>query len=71
MCLIHAAALVAEYLYLLESKPYLPVGCVSFKVSIHHSLQLYDPGPHILQRISPNVVEESAMSEDNLSPVSK
>lgn len=34
MCLVHAAALVAEYLYLLESKSYLPVGCVTFEVSI-------------------------------------
>jgi len=32
MCLVHAAALVAEYLYLLESKSYLPVGCVAFEV---------------------------------------
>ena len=30
-CLIHASALVAEYLSLIENKPYLPVGCASFK----------------------------------------
>ena len=30
-CLIHAAALVAEYLSMIENKPYLPVGCASFK----------------------------------------
>ena len=51
MCLVHGAALVAEYLFLLEGKPYLPVGCVAF------------------QKLSPNVLEESAISEDTLNPV--
>lgn len=32
-CMVHAAALVAEYLALLEDSRYLPVGCVSFQVS--------------------------------------
>lgn len=52
MCLVHAAALVAEYLYLLEGKSYLPVGCVAF------------------QKLSPNVLEESAVSDDVITPVS-
>ena len=52
MCLVHGAALVAEYLFLLEGRPYLPVGCVAF------------------QKLSPNVLEESAVSDDVLSPVS-
>ena len=52
MCLVHAAALVAEYLYLLEGKPHLPVGCVAF------------------QNLSPNVLEESAISDDVVTPVS-
>jgi dedicator of cytokinesis protein 6/7/8 len=30
-CLVHAAALVAEYLAMIENQPYLPVGCASFK----------------------------------------
>jgi hypothetical protein len=30
-CLIHAAALIAEYLAMIENKSYLPVGCASFK----------------------------------------
>lgn len=51
MCLVHAAALVAEYLYLLEGKPHLPVGCVAF------------------QNLSPNVLEESAVSDDVVTPV--
>ena len=51
MCLVHGAALVAEYLFLLEGRPYLPVGCVAF------------------QKLSPNVLEESAVSDDVLSPV--
>ncbi|XP_009990532.1 PREDICTED: dedicator of cytokinesis protein 8, partial [Tauraco erythrolophus] len=50
MCLVHAAALVAEYLSMLEDRNYLPVGSVSF------------------QNISPNVLEESAVSDDILSP---
>uniref|UniRef100_A0A8C0XMT3 Dedicator of cytokinesis protein 8 n=1 Tax=Castor canadensis TaxID=51338 RepID=A0A8C0XMT3_CASCN len=50
MCLVHAAALVAEYLSMLEDHSYLPVGSVSF------------------QSISSNVLEESAISEDTLSP---
>lgn len=32
MCLVHAAALVAEYLSMLEDRNYLPVGSVSFQV---------------------------------------
>ncbi|XP_054254002.1 dedicator of cytokinesis protein 8 [Indicator indicator] len=50
MCLVHAAALVAEYLSMLEDRNYLPVGSVNF------------------QNISPNVLEESAVSDDVLSP---
>jgi len=51
MCLVHGAALVAEYLFLLEGKPYLPVGCIAF------------------QKLSPNVLEESAVSDDVVNPV--
>nr|XP_032636262.1 dedicator of cytokinesis protein 6 isoform X2 [Chelonoidis abingdonii] len=49
-CMVHAAALVAEYLSMLEDSRHLPVGCVSFQV------------------ISSNVLEESAVSDDVLSP---
>nr|XP_033779450.1 dedicator of cytokinesis protein 6 isoform X8 [Geotrypetes seraphini] len=49
-CLVHAAALVAEYLNMLEDCRYLPIGCVGF------------------QSISVNVLEESAVSDDILSP---
>uniref|UniRef100_A0A672GK90 Dedicator of cytokinesis 6 n=1 Tax=Salarias fasciatus TaxID=181472 RepID=A0A672GK90_SALFA len=49
-CLVHSAALVAEYLNMLEDCRYLPIGCVSF------------------QNISSNVLEESAVSDDVLSP---
>lgn len=31
-CLIHSAALVAEYLHMLEDRQHLPVGCVKFEV---------------------------------------
>lgn len=31
-CLVHSAALVAEYLSMLEDCRYLPVGCVTFQV---------------------------------------
>lgn len=51
MCLVHGAALVAEYLFLLEEKSYLPVGCIAF------------------QKLSPNVLEESAISDDTVNPV--
>ncbi|XP_072019097.1 dedicator of cytokinesis protein 7-like isoform X1 [Amphiura filiformis] len=49
-CLVHAAALVAEYLHMLEDRTHLPVGCVTFG------------------RITPNVLEESAVSDDVVSP---
>ncbi|XP_033636293.1 dedicator of cytokinesis protein 7-like isoform X4 [Asterias rubens] len=49
-CLVHAAALVAEYLHMLEDRPYLPIGCVTF------------------EKISCNVLEESAVSDDVVSP---
>ncbi|XP_067028614.1 dedicator of cytokinesis protein 7-like isoform X1 [Acropora muricata] len=50
MCLVHTAGLVSEYLSMLEDKPELPIGCVSF------------------EKISPNVLEESAISDDVVSP---
>ncbi|RXG71099.1 Dedicator of cytokinesis protein 7 [Armadillidium vulgare] len=50
MCMVHSAALVSEYLYMLEDRPHLPIGAVTFS------------------RISPNVLEESAVSDDVLSP---
>ncbi|XP_047738300.1 dedicator of cytokinesis protein 7 isoform X2 [Hyalella azteca] len=50
MCLVHSAALVSEYLYMLEDRPHLPVGATSFHA------------------ISPNVLQESAVSEDVVSP---
>ena len=53
MCFIHSAALVSEYLSILEDKRYLPVGCVTF------------------EKISPNTIEESAISDDVISPVSE
>ncbi|XP_075527914.1 dedicator of cytokinesis isoform X1 [Dermacentor variabilis] len=49
-CLVHSAALVAEYLHMLEYKPHLPIGCVSF------------------ENVSQNILEESAVSDDVLSP---
>ena len=52
MCLVHAAALVAEYLYMLEGQKHLPVGCAAF------------------QAISPNMLEESAISDDVVNAVS-
>ena len=51
MCLTHAVALVAEYLYMLDGSQCLPVGCVTF------------------QKISPNMLEESAISDDVINPV--
>ena len=50
MCLIHSAALVAEYVHMLEDRAYLPVGAASF------------------EEVSPNALEESAVSDDVLSP---
>ncbi|KAK7862685.1 hypothetical protein R5R35_000927 [Gryllus longicercus] len=50
MCLVHSAALVAEYLHMLEDQPHLPIGAVG------------------LETITPNVLEESAVSDDVLSP---
>ena len=50
MCLVQSAALVAEYLHMLEDVPYLPVGAAS------------------LEQITPNAAEESAVSDDVLSP---
>uniref|UniRef100_T1J9Y0 Uncharacterized protein n=1 Tax=Strigamia maritima TaxID=126957 RepID=T1J9Y0_STRMM len=49
-CLIHSAALVAEYLHMLEDKSYLPIGAVTFEA------------------LTPDVLEESAVSDDVVSP---
>ncbi|XP_065185199.1 dedicator of cytokinesis protein 7-like [Sycon ciliatum] len=50
MCMVHAAALVAEYLSMLEDDSFFPAGCASF------------------EKISPNTLEESAVSDDVLAP---
>ncbi|KAF5303063.1 hypothetical protein FQR65_LT08392 [Abscondita terminalis] len=50
MCMVHSAALVAEYLAMIEQLPHLPVGAAA------------------LEKVSPNVLAESAVSDDVLSP---
>ncbi|KAK2087374.1 Dedicator of cytokinesis protein 6 [Saguinus oedipus] len=65
-CMVHAAALVAEYLALLEDRRHLPVGCVSFQHMCSGDHGLTPPLLH--QNISSNVLEESAISDDILSP---
>lgn len=50
MCKIHCAALVSEYLHMLEDRTYMPTGAVTFSA------------------LSPNAVEESAVSDDVVSP---
>lgn len=77
-CLVHSAALVAEYLSMLEDRKYLPVGCVTFQVLnltsevlLHASVFKYfiSAFPSVLrQNISSNVLEESAVSDDVVSP---
>lgn len=79
-CMVHAAALVAEYLALLEDSRHLPVGCVSFQVSVQGSGCLGGRGRPVWvkagsdttslppQNVSSNVLEESAISDDILSP---
>lgn len=77
-CLVHSAALVAEYLSMLEDRKYLPVGCVTFQVLnltsevlLHASVFKYFiySFPSVLrQNISSNVLEESAVSDDVVSP---
>ncbi|MBV94626.1 Dedicator of cytokinesis protein 6, partial [Eschrichtius robustus] len=37
-CMVHAAALVAEYLALLEDSRHLPVGCVSFQGGLYEAV---------------------------------
>lgn len=73
-CLVHSAALVAEYLNMLEDCRYLPIGCVTFQVSCGGRKSQAKPViarlivPSSLQNISSNVLEESAVSDDILSP---
>jgi dedicator of cytokinesis protein 6/7/8 len=50
MCKIHSAALVAEYLHMLEDRRYMPAGAVTFS------------------RLTPNALDESAVSDDVVSP---
>jgi len=50
MCRVHSAALVAEYLHMLEDQSHLPIGAVGF------------------EKVTPNALEESAVSDDVLSP---
>ncbi|EPY83702.1 hypothetical protein CB1_000538021 [Camelus ferus] len=37
-CLVHSAALVAEYLSMLEDRKYLPVGCVTFQAGMYEAV---------------------------------
>ena len=50
MCKIHCAALISEYLHMLEDRPYMPTGAVTFAT------------------LTPNALEESAVSDDVVSP---
>ncbi len=50
MCKIHCAALVSEYLHMLEDRKYMPTGAVTFS------------------KLTPNALEESAVSDDVVSP---
>ena len=50
MCKIHCAALVSEYMHMLEDCQYMPTGAVTF------------------EKLTPNAVEESAVSDDVVSP---
>lgn len=50
MCILHSAALVAEYISMIEETLYLPIGCVDF------------------QHVTSNILEESAVSKDVVSP---
>lgn len=38
MCMVHAAALVAEYLSMLEDDHFFPSGCAAFEVRKHQPL---------------------------------
>ena len=85
-CLVHSAALVAEYLSMLEDRKYLPVGCVTFQVRTAldncnafvflakemsadvHSCIVFSYISVCTQNISSNVLEESAVSDDVVSP---
>lgn len=89
-CLVHSAALVAEYLSMLEDRKYLPVGCVTFQVrTVPVVIYVHMPSEVIsitswtkkcllrcvlvlfscmCQNISSNVLEESAVSDDVVSP---
>lgn len=90
-CLVHSAALVAEYLSMLEDRKYLPVGCVTFQVRTV-PVMMFVPAVFLYevicilvrdllgsvlidlcvfvctQNISSNVLEESAVSDDVVSP---
>eukprot|EP00095_Tigriopus_kingsejongensis_P000113 snap_masked-scaffold265_size231475-processed-gene-1.10 protein:Tk00113 transcript:snap_masked-scaffold265_size231475-processed-gene-1.10-mRNA-1 annotation:"dedicator of cytokinesis protein 7-like isoform x2" len=50
MCKIHCAALISEYLHMLEDRKYMPTGAVTFS------------------QLTPNALEESAVSDDVVSP---
>ncbi len=50
MCKIHCAALISEYLHMLEDRKYMPTGAVTFS------------------KLTPNSLEESAVSDDVVSP---
>lgn len=54
MCLVHAAALVAEYLSMLEDHSYLPVGSVSFQVGqVQLSQLVLDWCPSVVDWVLP------------------
>ena len=50
MCKIHSAALVSEYLHMLEDRKYMPNGAVTYS------------------KLTPNALDESAVSDDIVSP---
>lgn len=64
MCLVHAAALVAEYLSMLEDHSYLPVGSVSFQV--RHKLSFSSRGV-VLNRGQSGLPTQKAFDSGDIS----
>ncbi|XP_034266183.1 dedicator of cytokinesis protein 8 isoform X2 [Pantherophis guttatus] len=66
MCLIHAAALVAEYLSMLEDHSYLPVGSVTFQNISSNVLEESAISDHILSPDEDGVCSGRYFSEHGL-----
>ena len=68
MCKIHSAALVSEYLHMLEDRLGTTKNPPSIFLTVHMPRKYMPNGAVTYSKLTPNALDESAVSDDIVSP---